>query len=138
MRLGPVPAGPVHSCVGAAGRFAAVCCVRGVVFRGIKSSSSEARVNPEPCTSLSIPISTSRSIWICICVSPQLHWRPTAPEAGPWWYYIYTCIYIICISIYIQIFVLLHLPVAALLLRRSLGLTRACGEADAVEARVNP
>ena len=29
MRLGPVPAGPVHSCVGAAGRFAAVCCVRG-------------------------------------------------------------------------------------------------------------
>ena len=29
MRLRPVPAGPVHSCVGAAGRFAAVCCVRG-------------------------------------------------------------------------------------------------------------
>jgi len=29
MRLGPVLAGPVHSCVGAAGRFAAVCCVRG-------------------------------------------------------------------------------------------------------------
>ena len=28
-RLGPVPAGPVHSCVGAAGRFAAVCYVRG-------------------------------------------------------------------------------------------------------------
>jgi len=28
MRLGPVPAGPVHSCVGAAERFAAVCCVR--------------------------------------------------------------------------------------------------------------
>jgi len=25
MRLGPVMAGPVHSCVGAAGRFAAVC-----------------------------------------------------------------------------------------------------------------
>ena len=29
MRLRLVPAGPVHSCVGAAGRFAAVCCVRG-------------------------------------------------------------------------------------------------------------
>jgi len=29
MRLGPVLAGPVHSCVGAAERFAAVCCVRG-------------------------------------------------------------------------------------------------------------
>jgi len=29
MRLGPVLAGPVHSWVGAAGRFAAVCCVRG-------------------------------------------------------------------------------------------------------------
>jgi len=29
MRLGPVLAGPVHSCVGAAGRFAAVCCVGG-------------------------------------------------------------------------------------------------------------
>jgi len=28
MRLGPVLAGPVHLCVGAAGRFAAVCCVR--------------------------------------------------------------------------------------------------------------
>jgi len=42
MRLGPVPAGPVYSCVGAAGRFAAVCCVRGGVFRGIKSSSSTA------------------------------------------------------------------------------------------------
>jgi len=27
MRLGPVLAGPVHSCVGAAGCFAAVCCV---------------------------------------------------------------------------------------------------------------
>jgi len=40
VRLGPVPAGPVYSCVGAAGRFAAVCCVRGGVFRGIKSSSS--------------------------------------------------------------------------------------------------
>jgi len=40
MRLEPVPAGPVHSCVGAAGRFAAVCCVRGGGFRGIKSSSS--------------------------------------------------------------------------------------------------
>jgi len=42
MRLGPVPAGPVpvHSCVGAAGRFAAVRCVKGGVFRGIKSSSS--------------------------------------------------------------------------------------------------
>jgi len=39
MRLGPVPAGPVHSCVGAPGRFAAVCCVRGGVLRGIKSSS---------------------------------------------------------------------------------------------------
>ena len=39
MRLGPVPAGPVHSCVGAAGRFAAVCCVRRRAFRGIKSSS---------------------------------------------------------------------------------------------------
>jgi len=35
MRLGPVPAGPVHSCVGAAGRFAAVCCDREGVFRGI-------------------------------------------------------------------------------------------------------
>ena len=42
MRLGPVPAGPVHSCVGAAGRFAAVCCVRGGVYRGIKSSSSSS------------------------------------------------------------------------------------------------
>ena len=40
MRLGPVPAGPVHSCVGVAERFAAVCCVRGGVFQGIKSSSS--------------------------------------------------------------------------------------------------
>jgi len=29
VRLGPVLAGPVHSCVGAAGRSAAVCCVRG-------------------------------------------------------------------------------------------------------------
>jgi len=29
MRLGPVLAGPVHSFVGAAGRFAAVCCVKG-------------------------------------------------------------------------------------------------------------
>jgi len=29
MRLGPVLAGPVHSCVGAARRFAAVCCARG-------------------------------------------------------------------------------------------------------------
>ena len=29
MRLGLVLAGPVRSCVGAAGRFAAVCCVRG-------------------------------------------------------------------------------------------------------------
>jgi len=49
MRLGPVPAGPVHSCVGAAGRFVAVCCVRGGGVRGIKSSSSEvksARVSP--------------------------------------------------------------------------------------------
>ena len=35
MRLGPVLAGPVHSCVGAAGRFAAVCCVRGGVLRRI-------------------------------------------------------------------------------------------------------
>jgi len=35
MRHGPVPADPAHSCVGAAagaGRFAAVCCVRGGVF----------------------------------------------------------------------------------------------------------
>jgi len=29
MRLGPVLAGLVHSCVGAAGRFAAVCVVLG-------------------------------------------------------------------------------------------------------------
>jgi len=29
MRLGPVLAGPVHSCVSAAGCFAAVCCVKG-------------------------------------------------------------------------------------------------------------
>ena len=29
VRLGPVLAGSVHSCVGAAGRSAAVCCVRG-------------------------------------------------------------------------------------------------------------
>ena len=34
MRLGPVPAGPVHSCVGAAGRFAAMCCVRGGCSKG--------------------------------------------------------------------------------------------------------
>jgi len=40
-------AGPVHSCVGAAGRFAAVCCVRGGVFRGIKSSSSLGKHNKE-------------------------------------------------------------------------------------------
>jgi len=29
MRLGPVLAGPVYSCVGAAGCFGTVCCVRG-------------------------------------------------------------------------------------------------------------
>jgi len=29
MRLWPVLTGPVHSCVGAAGRFPAVCCVKG-------------------------------------------------------------------------------------------------------------
>ena len=34
MRLGPVPAGLVHSCVGAAGRFAAVCCVKGGCSEG--------------------------------------------------------------------------------------------------------
>ena len=34
MRLGPVLAGPVPSCVGAAGRFAAVCCV-GVVYTAL-------------------------------------------------------------------------------------------------------
>jgi len=34
VRLGPVLAGPVHSCVGAAGRSAAVCCVRGGCSEG--------------------------------------------------------------------------------------------------------
>jgi len=42
IRLGPVLAGPVHSCVGPAGRFAAVCCVcvcGGGGARGLNSSS---------------------------------------------------------------------------------------------------
>jgi len=43
MRLGPVLASPIHSCVGAAGRFAAVCCVRGGVFQGIKSSYQKSQ-----------------------------------------------------------------------------------------------
>jgi len=34
VRLGPVLAGPVHSCVGAAGHSAAVCCVWGGCSEG--------------------------------------------------------------------------------------------------------
>jgi len=55
MRLGPVPAGPVHSCVGAAGRFAAVCCVRGGVFRGMKSSSSSGGTHITDLTAVKEP-----------------------------------------------------------------------------------